>query len=71
MPAWADQAAILAIYFLAETASMLFGVPYQVDHIVPLRSKLVCGLHVEHNLRVICKRSNIAKGNRTWPGKPS
>jgi hypothetical protein len=38
---------------------------------VPLRSKLVSGLHVENNLRVIPARENNQKKNKHWPDMPS
>lgn len=67
---WIDREEILQIYFLAVTATKLFGEPYEVDHIVPVRSKLVCGLHVPWNLQIIKRSENRARGNRSWPDMP-
>lgn len=43
------------------------GIQHQVDHIVPLRHPLVCGLHCEANLQVIPALDNQRKSNRIWP----
>lgn len=70
-PSWANDFFIEEIYDIARVRSRVTGVAWQVDHIVPLRSALVCGLHVEHNLAVIPAAENRSKSNRYWPDMPS
>lgn len=70
IPKWADIPAIRATYELAKVRSILSGCPYEVDHIVPLIHKLVCGLHTHTNLQVVEMEVNRAKGNRKWPDMP-
>lgn len=65
-PSWANRFFIEEIYHLAVLRTQFLGVPHHVDHIVPLQSPKVCGLHVEHNLRVLAASVNRAKSNR-WP----
>ena len=66
-PKWADKNKIKTEYALAQWCTDVMGTPYHVDHIVPLKGKTVCGLHVEANLCVIPAADNISKSNHSWP----
>lgn len=69
-PSWASREAINDVYQRARMLTATTGIPHVVDHIVPLRSKLVCGLHCEFNLEVITAEDNLKKSNRWWIDGP-
>ena len=56
MPIWANRNKILNIYKNCPKG-------YHVDHIIPLKGKLVSGLHNEFNLQYLIAIENIRKKN--------
>ncbi len=67
IPSWSESFIVDEIYHLAKIRTEITGVKWHVDHVVPLNSPLVSGLHCEANLRVIPAQQNYDKGNRHWP----
>ena len=56
-PSWANIEAIKQIYLTCPDG-------YHVDHIIPLKGKLVSGLHVETNLQHLPAKENMRKRNK-------
>lgn len=66
-PKWLTESQLEEIqskYSHAKECEMLSGDKYHVDHIIPLRGKLVCGLHVPWNLQILPADINISKSNK-------
>lgn len=63
MPKWANRFFINEIYDLAARRTAATGIKWVVDHDIPLQGRLVSGLHVETNLRVIPEIVNRVKHN--------
>lgn len=58
IPPWYDANKVESIYAEARNKGL------QVDHIVPLQGKNVCGLHVQNNLQCIPSWENKSKSNK-------
>ncbi len=66
-PAWLTSDQKKEIRQLHKQAATMFdseGRVAHVDHIIPLRGKEVCGLHVPWNMRIVTIEENSTKGNR-------
>ena len=69
-PSWLTKEHIVAMQTIYTVARMLTkesGVKMDVDHIIPLNGKNVCGLHVPWNLQVTPAYINRSKANKVLP----
>ena len=57
-PGWANVVLMREIYACAKV------IGWHVDHVVPLKGRLVSGLHTPLNLRIVPPAANRAKSNR-------
>lgn len=73
-PPWISKeqkSAMRELYVHAARMTETTGERYVVDHIVPLISPVVCGLHVPWNLRVITQEENLKKSNKLIDTTPT
>lgn len=63
-PTWADTKIIERMYIVSSYLTEATLIPHEMDHIIPLKGKDVCGLHVHNNLRIVRRTTNRSKGNR-------
>lgn len=66
-PVWLDEDGLWILeqaHELAALRTKMLGIPFEVDHIVPLQGKNVSGLHVPENIQVIPAFENRKKTNR-------
>ena len=66
-PAWLtkeQQDEINDCYWRARDCSLVTGEPYEVDHVIPIKGRGVCGLHVPWNLQLLPMTVNRVKSNK-------
>lgn len=63
-PVWADRKLMVDVYRLARIYSEALSQEFHVDHIYPLNSPLVCGLHTYENMQILTGAVNRSKSNR-------
>jgi 5-methylcytosine-specific restriction endonuclease McrA len=66
-PSWLSKeqkTGIQSVYDCARSMTLSSGILHHVDHIIPLKGRAVCGLHVSWNLQVLTRDENVRKSNK-------
>lgn len=67
VPSWyskEDDAEFLRLKAECEKLNKITGIVYEIDHIIPLQSKTVCGLHCKENWQILTRAQNRSKSNK-------
>ena len=67
IPTWFsefDEFVIEEAFDLCQKREIATNIKWTVDHMIPLQSKVACGLHCAENIQVIPESLNAAKRNK-------
>lgn len=70
IPIWYDESAVDLIIQQRDELTESTKIIHNIDHIVPVISDFVCGLHWHGNMQILTKSENSAKSNLIWPDMP-
>jgi hypothetical protein len=63
-PNWVKKSDLLPFYEESQRLTEQTGILHHVDHIIPIKHDLVCGLNCPSNLQIITAEENLRKSNK-------
>jgi len=63
-PVWSNEETIQRVREECKRMSASMRMRFVLDHVIPLRGRTVCGLHVPENLKIVSESFNNLKGNK-------
>lgn len=66
-PPWVNHKEMLQLHKLKLQMTQMTGIEHVLDHVIPLKHPMVCGLNVPWNLQVLTRAQNAAKSNNWCP----